>query len=108
MSFFTHLECGFCGKEHDADKLWNLCTECSKPLLARYDTDAASKAFPKEELADRGPTLWRYREMLPVKDMEKAHIQGVLQSAGGDKTEAARLLGISRSTLYEKIKQYDL
>jgi threonine synthase len=76
LSFFTHLECGYCGKNHEADKLWNLCVECNKPLLARYDTDAAAKAFPKDELSDRGPTLWRYREMLPVKDMEKALSMG--------------------------------
>ncbi len=43
-----------------------------------------------------------------LKDVERAHIEGILQSAGGDKTEASRLLGISRSTLYEKIRQYGL
>lgn len=72
MTFFTHLECGYCGKNHEADKLWNLCTKCGKPLLARYDTESASKAFVRETLANREPTLWRYREMLPVRDMSKA------------------------------------
>lgn len=72
LSFFSHLECGYCGRNHDADKLWNLCADCDKPLLARYDTAAASKAFPREALAGREPTLWRYREMLPVRDPGKA------------------------------------
>ncbi len=66
MSFLTHLECGFCKKEYASNKIWNLCPECSKPLLARYDTDTAKIAFPKEKLKGRVNTLWRYKEMLPV------------------------------------------
>ncbi|MFC1724838.1 threonine synthase [candidate division KSB1 bacterium] len=68
MSFFTHLECAYCGKEYDPDKIWNLCTECSKPLLARYDLENAKNSFPKEKLTGRYPNLWRYAEMLPVKN----------------------------------------
>jgi threonine synthase len=68
LTFFSHLECGYCGAGHDADALWNLCVKCGKPLLARYDTAAASKALSREDLAGREPTLWRYREMLPVRD----------------------------------------
>jgi threonine synthase len=66
MSFLTHLECGLCKKEYDSNKIWNLCPECGKPLLARYDIEAAKKAFPKEKLKGRVNTLWRYKEMLPV------------------------------------------
>ena len=68
MSFLSHLECGLCGKQQDADKVWNLCPECSKPLLVRYDLKAAAKSFKKEQLAGREPNLWRYHEMLPVRD----------------------------------------
>jgi threonine synthase len=57
-----------CGKELEADKIWNLCPECNKPLLARYDLKAAAKAFDKGMLAGREPNLWRYGEMLPVRD----------------------------------------
>jgi len=68
MSFLSHLECGLCEKTYDADKIWNLCPECGKPLIARYDLDTAKKSCKKENLAGRTPTLWRYHEMLPVKD----------------------------------------
>ncbi len=68
MSFLTHLECGLCGTEQDADRLWNLCPECSKPLLARYDLEAARQALNPEDFDGREPTLWRYRELLPVRD----------------------------------------
>lgn len=68
MSFLTHLECGLCGTVQDADRLWNLCPECSKPLLARYDLGAAHQALSRPEIAGREPTLWRYRELLPVRN----------------------------------------
>ena len=68
MSYLSHLECGLCGNELEADKVWNLCPECNKPLLARYDLKAAAKAFDKGKLAGREPNLWRYHEMLPVRD----------------------------------------
>ncbi len=67
-SFLTHLECGRCGRQYDADRLWNLCPECGKPLLARYDLPAAARALSPADLACREPSLWRYRELLPVRD----------------------------------------
>jgi threonine synthase len=68
MSFLTHLECALCGQELEADRLWNLCPSCDKPLLARYDLKAASRAVTPEKLAGRASNLWRYRELLPVRD----------------------------------------
>ena len=72
MSFLTHLECSLCGQTVDADRLWNLCPECGKPLLARYDLEAARQAVGQEAIAGREPTLWRYRELLPVRDPDYA------------------------------------
>lgn len=72
ISCLTHLECGHCGKTQDADRVWNLCPKCSRPLLARYDLAAAAVTMTHESLATRRPTLWRYREVLPVKDMQYA------------------------------------
>ncbi|MFN2225708.1 MAG: threonine synthase [Anaerolineae bacterium] len=68
MNLLTHLECGLCGTEQEADRLWNLCPECGKPLLARYDLEAARQAVDRDEIAGREATLWRYRELLPVRD----------------------------------------
>ena len=68
MNTLTHLECGLCGREYEADRLWNLCPACGKPLLARYNLAAAREALDRDELACREPTLWRYREVLPVRD----------------------------------------
>lgn len=68
MNFLSHLECGYCKKTYEADKLWNLCPGCSKPLLARYDLAAAKENLSKEDLQNRESNLWRYNEMLPVQN----------------------------------------
>jgi threonine synthase len=57
MNFFSHLECGYCKKIYEADKLWNLCPKCSKPLLARYDLASAKENFSKDDLKSREPNL---------------------------------------------------
>ena len=63
----THLYCSSCGKQHEARKLANLC-ECGKPLMVAYDLERAASSLTRESLAGREPTLWRYREVLPVED----------------------------------------
>jgi threonine synthase len=66
-SYLSHLECGRCGRRRDADAVANLC-DCGGPLLARYDVAAAGAALRPEEVARRSPSLWRYHELLPVRD----------------------------------------
>jgi threonine synthase len=63
----TRLECALCGLQHEARLLHNLCRECGKPLLVRYDLDRAKETLTKESLIGRRPDLWRYREVLPVE-----------------------------------------
>lgn len=43
---------------------------------------------------------------LPLAEVEKRHIMRVLSSTGGNKTRAARILGIDTKTLYNKLKIY--
>lgn len=62
----THLECGLCGLEHEARQLHNLCRNCGKPLLVRYDLTRSKTTLTKESLASRRADMWRYREVLPV------------------------------------------
>jgi threonine synthase len=66
-SQLSHLECTACGRRADADRLHTVCPACGKVLYARYDLEAARRALPREALRDREPTLWRYRELLPVR-----------------------------------------
>jgi transcriptional regulator with GAF, ATPase, and Fis domain len=43
---------------------------------------------------------------LPLAEVEKRHILRVVASTGGNKTRAARILGIDTKTLYNKLKGY--
>ncbi|HEX4207830.1 MAG TPA: threonine synthase [Ktedonobacteraceae bacterium] len=69
FSFLDHLECPRCHTIYNADMLHQLCT-CGAPLLARYDLAAARKQLSKHTLSSREPSLWRYHELLPVRDAE--------------------------------------
>ncbi len=74
----THLECAACGQQYEAQRLLNLCTECGKPLLVRYDLSVAARTLTKEHLAGRRGDLWRYREVLPV-----AHDENIVSLGEG-------------------------
>jgi DNA-binding NtrC family response regulator len=47
-------------------------------------------------------------DRLDLASVEKRHIQKVLRHTNGNKTQAARLLDIGLTTLYQKIKDYNL
>jgi len=46
-------------------------------------------------------------ELLPLEELERRAIFRALRETSGDKLAAARLLGIGKTTLYRKLKQYD-
>jgi threonine synthase len=62
-----NLECSFCKREYEARRLHNVCTECGKPLLVRYDLQRIAKFLTRQSLYARRADLWRYREVLPVR-----------------------------------------
>jgi two-component system, NtrC family, response regulator AtoC len=49
-----------------------------------------------------------HAEPLTLSGVEQAHIRKILKSAQGNRTRAAQILGVARSTLNEKIKLYNL
>ena len=67
-STLTHLECTYCGQQFDADQLQTVCTACGKVLYARYDLARARHTLTRESLARRRWDMWRYQEVLPVRD----------------------------------------
>src|SRR3954462_12447050 len=70
-SALSHLERSRDGAEHDADVVQGT-SPLGAPLLARYDLPRVAETVTREEIASRPPTLWRYRELLPVRDA--AHV----------------------------------
>lgn len=65
----THLECSETGEHYPADRLHGL-SRAGKPLLVRYDLDGIGRAVSKETMAGRPPDMWRWREFLPVQNVE--------------------------------------
>lgn len=67
MSYLTHLECSLTGRAYDAEHLIRLSDE-GLPLLARYDLEKARNEIDRDELMRRPADMWRYKELLPVRD----------------------------------------
>ncbi|EGW50619.1 threonine synthase [Desulfovibrio sp. 6_1_46AFAA] len=65
--FVKELHCPKCRAVHAADQIIQTCT-CGAPLLAVYDSEKIAARIRKEDLTSRPHTLWRYRELLPVRD----------------------------------------
>jgi threonine synthase len=68
-SFVIHLECSLTGERYPADTLQTV-SRAGRPLLVRYDLAGAGQALSRDALAARPRTLWRYRELLPVRRAE--------------------------------------
>ena len=52
-----------------------------------------------------GLVSWESR-IAPIADLERRAILGAIEQLNGDKLTAARLLGIGKTTLYRKLKEY--
>jgi len=51
---------------------------------------------------------WAVPAGMTMNEMEKLLITATLQRTGGNIKESASIMGIDRSTLYEKIKKYEI
>ncbi len=63
----SHLACSTCDNRYDADAIAHLCV-CGAPLLARYDLERAAATLSHDALHERPRDLWRFRELLPLRD----------------------------------------
>lgn len=66
-SYLSHLRCSKTGEIHDADQPQQL-SRAGAPLLASYDLEALKQAWRPTDLLGRPASLWRYHELLPVRD----------------------------------------
>jgi threonine synthase len=67
FSALSRLDCPRCGARHDADRVQGTCG-CGSPLLARYDLGLAASLVSPAGIAGRPADLWRYHELLPVRE----------------------------------------
>ncbi|MCX8066383.1 MAG: threonine synthase [Anaerolineae bacterium] len=102
-TLLSHLECSLCGRTYDPDRLWQTCSGCGRPLLARYDLEAARR-LGREQIIGPECSLWRYRALLPIRD--KAHI--VTLGEGFTPLLHARRLGAELGMPHLYIKEESL
>ncbi len=62
--YVTHLESALDGTRFEAGKVHTV--HQGRPLWVRYDLAAVRAAVDPEKIARRPPSLWRYRELLPL------------------------------------------
>jgi transcriptional regulator with PAS, ATPase and Fis domain len=75
--------------------------------------NAGAEALTKDEVARALPPSGEVghtddQARLPLEDIERLHIARVLKASGGNKTQAAKVLGIDYKTLLNKVKEYGL
>lgn len=115
MSQLNLIQCDRCKVQAPSDnaKRWNwfnmdlvrevlnliqtpdLCAECCDGLAAKFN------AFMKQQ-----PEPAESKKPLSLDELEEQHIRRVLESCNNVKQQAAKILGIERSTLDRKLKGY--
>jgi two-component system response regulator HydG len=87
------------------------CTMCSGPVLHLGDFPTqlqqqgleARRSVPREDEADAAVP-----GVTTLADLERQAIVDAIRKLHGDKLQAARLLGIGKTTLYRKLKEYGI
>ncbi len=93
-SFVTHLESALDGTRFPAGTLQT--THRGRPLWVRYDLDRVRKTLSPQILGSREPTMWRYRELLPVDRDESVVSLGETMTPLVPCPELGRRLGLER------------
>jgi len=72
-------------------------------LLSTSSTAASAISSPTTVIGDNNT-----RDILPIEEVEKRHIEAALKHFKGNRTKTAQSLRISQKTLYLKIKRYGI
>jgi two-component system, NtrC family, response regulator AtoC len=74
------------------------------PAIANAEGEVGAEALESHEFSGRPPDL----RATDLEDIERATIERVFSQVNGDKALAGKMLGISRATLYRKLKRYHI
>ena len=66
MSYMIGLRCRECGRTYPKEVVF-VCEFCFGSVEVDYDYDAIRRVLPRETIAARPKSLWRYRELLPIE-----------------------------------------
>jgi len=95
ISYITELECSGCGKKNSANRIHTFCPDCQSPLLARYDLEEIRIHVDRDEIRGRQGRMWRWHELLPVKDPQNFVYLGEGDTALLHLPNLGRELGLS-------------
>ena len=100
-SYATHLECSATAERHDIGVLQGL-SRAGKPLLARYDLAALKRDVTRGEVESRPASLWRWHELLPVRDPAQALSLGEAETPLIDLLRSERPAGFVPPTVKDE------
>lgn len=100
LSYLTNLQCSGCGKEYDYNEIHTFCPNCQSPLLSIYDLKKVREQVDRDEISSRRKGMWRWHELLPVKDRENIVFLGEGDTALLQLSNFAEDLGLTN--LYVK------
>lgn len=98
--------------QHAIDRMAALysegAVEAPLPSALRYQEDSAALHMLSEAVSDEFPVEMRVppSPVISLPDSEKLAIEHALAATGGERSKAAQILRIGRTTLYRKMKQY--
>ncbi len=67
MARIKGLRCRECGRDYPVEPI-HVCEFCFGPLEVVYDYDEIKKGISREKIEKGPPSLWRYRDLLPVEE----------------------------------------
>jgi len=76
-------------------------------VLLTRNTIISDEDLPKQPDLSSEISIER-TDNLSLKELERRHILKILESTGGNRSKAAKILGIERATLYNKLKTYGI
>jgi threonine synthase len=94
QSGLTHLLCPECNRHFVSDSIQTICQHCQSPLLAQYDLATLRKNFDSSVVKKRPRGLWRWAELLPVRDRSKRITLGEGDTPVLPTTRLAETLGL--------------
>jgi threonine synthase len=67
-SYITSLQCSDCGILLSSHEIHTFCPDCQAPLLVNYDLKTARQQVDRDEIHRRLKGMWRWHELLPVRE----------------------------------------
>jgi DNA-binding NtrC family response regulator len=104
----TNLQYGRARSSPSSAPLHTASATTFVPVFSRLPVTVPARETPRITVSagSNGSSSSLPERIVPLAELERRAIFGAVQETGGDKLLAARLLGIGKTTLYRKLKEY--